>query len=506
MPEIWTIALTSEGIGACAMTPEMECRRFSAPWPEFYAGNTRALETAGIQRLLARALNTLYAESPDHELPLAIGICAQDEDTAVFVDRFGVCQSPVYLAAPLTMPRRAIPEKYASQELAWVYRNSVLRCLQQQQPLFGEGQCFGLMSLGALVAFWLSGHAVSSMLPRGVPVRFPVFEDENRERIFAALGIHPQYSMTSAKCGHVFARISPEIVKNLASWDMPQLAALAGVPVFDLGASEGAMAYACGANPLSWAANLGWQTQAYWTASITALAEFEIQIIDNPQNTESPENNAADGVTRRPEEMSADDWTMLWSRHLNLNMHSGPRQNLASYGYKLPSVQSGIVTQALQSLISDNGRIVFKRLKQVPLGSAGLHVWHNSQGWHITGLCPSHTPAHLARACFEGLVYDIRQKREALGYSVCGPLRLILSNPWPVECVQWAADILNTPVIWIDDSSCSQAAFGAAIALVRDLELQTNAKPRLEAVIIEPQERAAYYETHYQIHKQICLD
>jgi hypothetical protein len=35
--------------------------------------------------------------------------------------------------------------------------------------------------------------------------------------------------------------------------------------------------------------------------------------------------------------------------------------------------------------------------------------------------------------------------------------------------------------------------------------MQTDAKPRLEAVIIEPQERAAYYTTHYQIHQQLVL-
>jgi hypothetical protein len=82
---------------------------------------------------------------------------------------------------------------------------------------------------------------------------------------------------------------------------------------------------------------------------------------------------------------------------------------------------------------------------------------------------------------------------------------LILSAPWPPECAQWAADILNAPVIYIENTSQEQAAFGAAIALIRDLEMQTDAKPRLEAVIIEPQERAAYYTTHYQIHQQLVL-
>lgn len=501
MLEIWSIALTREGIAACAMTPEMKTRTFHASWPESEDSNICTVAHAAVRRLVARACHELLAGTAD-DLPLAIGLCAPDEETAVFIDRFGVCQTPVYWDMPLTVPKCAIPDKYASAELASVYRNSVLRRLQQQHPLLGDNQSFGVLSVGALTAQWLTGHAVSATLPLGVPLRFPVFESENRERLYAAMGIHPQYSMKPARCGHVFARISPDIVENLAALDMPELAELAGIPVFDLGACEAARAYACAANPLSWAACVGWQTQVHWTASVTALAEFEIQIIEKsekPSNTTHPD----DEIVRRPEEMSADDWTMLWSRHLNMAIHAGPRQSLASYGCKLHSLQASWLCTAFKSLISNHGRIPFASLKKAPLGSAGLHIWHDDNGWNITGLQAAHTPAHLARACFEGQIYAIRQWRESLDYPVCGPLRLMLSAPWPPECAQWAADILNAPVIYIENTSQEQAAFGAAIALIRDLEMQTDAKPRLEAVIIEPQERAAYYTTHYQIHRQL---
>lgn len=494
MPEIWSIALTREGIGACAMSPDGESRQFSAPWPVAFTHGIRTLEPAVVQRLLAHALQSL---SENASPPMVIGLCAPDEETAIFMDGAGRCQTPLYWDEPLAMPRREIPAKYASDPaLASAYRNSVLRRLQQHSPLLGDRQTLGLLSLGALVAYWLTGHPCSSTQPRGVPVRFPAFEEEDRMAMFEAMGICADCSAQPVKCGHVFARITPEILENLAAWDMPKLSALAGIPVFELGASEGARAYASAANPLSWAACVGWQTHAHWTASTQALAEFEIQIIDKTSSEPSPENSA-----KRPEDLSADDWTMLWSQNLPLDIHAGPRRNLMTYGIKIPAIQSSLLVQALQSLLDDTGHIPFKKLSRAPLGSGGLHLWHGAQGWQMAGFHSAHTPEHLARACFESQIYAIRQNREALGYEGCGPIRLMLAEPWPVECAQWAADILNAPVIYIEKSSQEQAAFGAAIALIRELDMKIE--PHLAAIIVEPQERAAYYEVHYRIHQQL---
>ena len=99
---------------------------------------------------------------------------------------------------------------------------------------------------------------------------------------------------------------------------------------------------------------------------------------------------------------------------------------------------------------------------------------------------------------FEGLVYTLRDWRNALADP--GPVRLVIDKPWHPETVQWAADILALPVFWIEDSPEALAAMGAALALVRDLDLPVTGKPRLSASIIEPQPRSAAYQAHYRIH------
>jgi hypothetical protein len=361
-------------------------------------------------------------------------------------------------------------------------------------------------------------------MPRGVSPNYPELETD----IFSAAGIRADWSVQRVRCGMPFARISPDIATHLGYASAPELARLAGIPVFHMGASDSARAYASAADPLSWSVTVGNQLRAHWTAGIGAISGYDIQIVDHHEDTpddhsddiadihdsanDAPQNNAqtnnidktAQGPipaedARVPDEpLTRDDWTRLINESLPLKCWPGPGKNLCGYGIVSAPLHSPIISQMVSACSPQDGIVPFEQLSAAPLGSGGLHVFPQNDDIHLIGLTDAHEPPHIVRAMFEGMLYTLRDWQSDLENP--GPVRLILDKPWPPETVQWAADILNLPVFWIDDSKESLAAMGAALALIRDLDLPVTGKPKLSASIIEPQPRAAAYQTHYQVH------
>ena len=508
MPEIWSLSLTHEGIGACALSLDASHRLYSERWSFVRKYGLWCVEMAELRKAVARAIRALWADSDIP--PTAIALSTPQSMTAVFADRQGPA-SPVFFDAPLTIPRRDIPKDYGdTPELGKAYRNSVLRRLQQFYPELGLNTPLGIHSLGAAVMRVLTGHSADACIPLGVPSQYPGFSKETRAMFFQAMGYHPDFSSQRVFAGKRVACITPELAANLSVENAPEFSRLAGIPVYCLGNSDGARSYASASNPLSWSVQAGTQIRAHWTAGCNALAAFEIQIIpktpdtDNAPDAQTPDNQNNASQPDDPSELTADEWTRLFNDSLRLEVSPGPQKALATYGLSLPGFDSPFILDPIRALTDPHsGRILFKTLSHAPLGSGGLHLLHNASGWQLIGLTSAHENAHLVRACFEGLMYSVRSWRENLNQKGLGPIRLVLSPPWPAECAQWAADIMQSALIYIDETSENLAAFGAALALMRDLKLEMTAKPHIPAQIVEPSERSAYYQLHYQVHQQL---
>lgn len=490
MPEIWTISLTTTGIGACALSTEGPRRSFSASWPVSRAYGVRAIEPEAIRRMLAHALADLKANT--ESLPLAIGLCSPDGETAAFADENREFQTPFLADPQIVVPRRDVPDKYEiAPALVQAYRTSILRGIQIQAPTLGISKPLGLFSLGAAAALWLTENPASSCMPLGVPDHFPIFDDETREMFFSALGIQPQLTMKRARCGHLVGKISPDILDFLRAPDMPELAELASIPVFDMGSSNAGRAYASAADPLSWSVEIGTDLRANWTSGITALAAYELSIQDNPGVSSAPE----------PQEMTSNDWTRAYHEVMPLTVEPGPNAELACYGLAFRSIRSSLFANAFTHLLTPGSEVIdFKELQKSPLGSHGLHTVFEADRCQIIGLCSAHNDHDLVRSAFEGMVYALKERRERLAQGANGPIRLVLEAPWPQECAQWAADILNTDVYIIAESAASLSAFGICLALMRMLELPLAQRPAMQATIVEPGQRSAYYARHYQLH------
>ncbi|MBO4351062.1 MAG: hypothetical protein J6A01_08985 [Proteobacteria bacterium] len=492
---IWSLALTRHGIGTCIHSAEGMSYRQSYFWPVADIPGIHAILIDKARALLAQALTELCQNA--QTLPMAIALCSEDETTAVLLDASQKPVTPVYYELPHPMPRSEIPDKYASSpNLARMYRDSVLRRLQQTNPALGLHEPLGLYSLGALVALWLSGHGVSSCMPMGVPPQFPSFDEDSRDNCMDAIGVKPSLCMKRARCGHVFAKISPWLAQNLGLDENPELKKIAGIPIFDMGDCCGACAYASVANPLSWQATLGFDLSASWTASVSALAQYEIQIIDKSKNPEQKQEDTPKSL----EDLTSNDWTRILSEHLPLDIHPGPGSSLAAYGCHCPSAYSDVFKCLFAHLADDGeGHLDFEDvLCKSPLGSHGLHCIYSQMGWLIVGMTAAHTKEDFYRALFEGMCYQLRQWREKIPTSQIGPIRLVFEFPWPAECAQWAADILESPVYLLNTPREILAAQGSAIVLLRSLDIPT--KPSIQATIFEPQERSAYYRKHYQVH------
>ena len=486
MPEIWSIALTRDGLGACALGLDMTRRDYTARWPMMRVDRMWAVDTGVLRRIVAESLMALYAQLPKDEQPLAITICAPNAETACFLDNTGTPLSAIYLDKPPVMPRREIPERYAeAPAAAYAYRNSVLRCIQQMRPEFCMENPPGIASIGAIVAQALTGHLSDVCLPRGIPESYPDMDDD----VTTATGLCPDSCFERIRCGVPFARISPEIAQNLNAPDFAALGNLAGVPVFNMGSSDSARAYASASDPLSWSVTVGTDLRAQWTAGIGALTGYEIQIVDS--NTPKPESSEEISKTR-------DEWTREIYAALPIRPYPGPGKNLSGYGLHSVPVHTPIVSQLLASCSLCEGIVPFETLSTVPVGSNGLHIIPRNDDIQIIGLTSAHEPIHVARALFEGFIYTLRDWQNALESP--GPVRIVIDKPWPAQCAQWIADILARPVFSLDEPAEILAAMGAALCLVRDLDLPVNGKPSLSANIIEPQPRAAAYQPHYDIH------
>ncbi len=511
MPEVWSISVTRDGLGACALGLDMIRRDYVARWPMMRVDHVWALDVRTMYWMIAEALAALGEGLPQGEMPLALALSSPDRETACFVD--AACQplSAVYLDAPQVMPRREIPDRYAgAPEAASAYRNSVLRCIQQLRPEFCINEPPGLATIGAMVSFALTGHLADTCIPRGISPDYPDLDTN----IYSAAGVSADCSYERVRCGVPFARISTEIAQNLGVAQTPLLSALAGVPVFHMGASDSARAYACAADPLSWSVVVGNQLRAQWTAGIGAISGYEIQIVDHAEKTDGSDAPAAEPDAQdapdetksgseappepRQQEKSRDEWTRLIHQSLDLDVWPGPGKNLCTYGCVSAPLRSPVISQMISACAPHEGIVPFELLSSVPVGSCGFHVIPRSGDIQMVGLTPAHEPPHVVRAMFEGLLYTLRDWRNALAQP--GPVRLMLDKPWPPETIQWAADILAHPVFWIDDSAEVLAAMGAALALIRDLDLPVTGKPRLSASIVEPQPRTAIYLAHYRVH------
>jgi hypothetical protein len=73
-----------------------------------------------------------------------------------------------------------------------------------------------------------------------------------------------------------------------------------------------------------------------------------------------------------------------------------------------------------------------------------------------------------------------------------------------VECGQLFCDILHEPLIQLDWGGEVLSALGAVLGLGRDIDFLTDAGPvRLDGFVVEPGERALYYDKHYAVHCQL---
>ncbi len=491
--EIWSISLTHEGLGVCALGMDMARRDYSVQWPLKAQFGVRTVDSAAVLRLVAHALSELLK---DHEPPLAIAVVSPNAETACFVDDKDVPVSPVFLEELLTIPKSAIPERFSElNETSQAFRNSVIRRIQQMQPTFGMNGAFGVWSLGMLVMHGMTGHAMSACIPRGMVDNIGEYDEESKALIYQAMGINVQNTGERIRPGHVAARISPMLVSRLASNDLPELEKLAGIPVFDMGCWDGAFAYAVAANPLSCAVYAGWDMRALWTAGVSALSAYEIQIISRDETRETDET---------PQEKTVDEWTRLFQERIEVEKSPGPGKNLQTYGWMLPPMDSAIIKNSLEKLINaESGRIPMKTMSCVPLGSCGLHLHYCKTGWRMMGLTAAHGTIHLARALFEGMIYEVRTWLEIANPEGTNPLKVCIGRPWPAECAQWAADILREKVFYLEESVELLSAFGASLSLLRSLNVDNLPSPHLRAEVIEPDERSVCYQPHYEIHRYL---
>ena len=495
MPEIWCIALTTEGISACSLNAAMESRNYSQPWPLMRKYGVLCVDSTVVLRMTARALHELN-RGRNGEVR-GIALLTPELETAVFADSKGVPASPVFVESPLTIPKSGIPEKYAEMpETSNAYRNSVLRRIQQVEPTFGMNGVYGIWSLGALVMHGLCGNALDACSPRGMKLGY--VSDDMDELIWLALGVNQSSSSRRVRPGTAAGKLSGTCIATLPADDFPELYDLAGIPIFCMGTANGAAAYAMAANALSWAVTVGTRISARWNAGNTALSAYEIQIVDKPANGDE---TSAPNAT---EEMTSNEWTQHFDEQLSLNTEPGPGKTLTTYGYATDSFSSPILMHSIQSLVdAETGRIPMKAFKPAPVGSCGLHCLFNAYGWQITGLQSAHEPAHLDRALFEGMIFELRTWRETVSNDGLAPVRMCVEKPWPPESAQWAADILGESVYYIDDTEGSLASFGGALALIRSLGINLSATPKLQAHVLEPSGRFASYQPHYAIHRYL---
>lgn len=496
MSEVWSIALTRESLCVCAVGQDMKRRTYveRIVWSRMYGMRCTAPE--GLFRQVGGLLLRLLSEC--EELPVCVTLCVPDGETASFVGRNGEYVTPIFWDMPVTIPRRDIPEVYQQDEvLSEVYRKSVKRRLCLAEPSFGLLDGVGLCSVGAMLSYALTGHRADACVAMGVPEGYPGFEAENCEVMEDAMGVELDLSSRRSRTGFVVGRLSEEMTQRLYCEEMRELKRLAGVPLFAMGSSDGACAYGCGATPLSWNVQFGWGLKAVWTASNTALSPYEVSIVEPGEGAKEDEKRA------REEGLSADEWTQIMDSRGRVSVSEGPGKGRLTYGYRLEPFESSVMVQGLVAVMDEEGRMSPDILKRVPVGSHGLHVCCRETGWAVIGLKSAHEPGDLARALFEGEMYELRRHLEGACPEGMGPIRLMKSELWPEEFVPLVADILGCEIIYIDETAAEMAAFGSALLLMREEGMEIVEKPRLTAHVIENGGRTGYYQAHYRVHCQL---
>lgn len=509
---VWGLSLTRDGVGVCALGDDTDRHLVTVPWTRSPSSLCRASGVWAVRphdvcEAVARGLVEMLRQSPP---PLALGLCSPDGETSVCLDTRGDTLSDIFFDPLLIVPRHEVPALYQdAPELLWSYRRSFLHQMRQTRPEFCLGMRPGISSIGGYVADRLTAHHVDCAMPRDLPMPCDA-------RAWEALGYDANASVRRARCGHAFARVSPNVAERLRAhletppdFDMSPLGILAGISVFGMGSTDSARAYATAADPLSWSVEVGYGMRAHWTSGTHALAAYEIEIVEHgaqPAEDKAPPDSS-------PQTWTRDDWTRAIAEvHGDLEVRPGPRAQLLGYGFCTESAHLRCIDEAIRELGLENGRLPYEAIRRAPLGSGGLHVMTDPHGVRMVGMQPAHGAPHLVRALFESHLYAVRARREMQGVTCLqdavqnAPIRLVLSPPWPEECAQWASDILNTQVMSIDTGLTPVAcisAFGCALALARELDVPLGNAPTLSAVIYEPGARAPLYTAHYKTHQAI---
>lgn len=509
MAEIWSLCMTTSGVGACALTLDAAHRTYHETLPQTRTHQTCAYSPDALFKALANCLDFLGSSG---ELPLVLCLCS--DRSACLTDRRGEPVTPIMTELPLTIPRRDVPQIFADDAALFsAYRSSLLRRLQLSMPLLGQESPLGLSSAAALVIRALTGAHADIEPPLGAPAGYPWPGNDNaREMLFKAMGVKQDLSCLRARAGRPLSNVTAlEPIPHCALPIDPWRSKLAGIPVFHMGARSACAAYACAADPLSWACSLGWIASAQWTASSTACSAYEIIVKDHHDDDQNP-TQLDEQPKDKPQALTRDEWTRLISENIDLHIVPGARRNDSGYLLKTTSYRTNILDSALTRIKasfdaaqSDSPWFAEDMLALVPVGSQGLHILPAANDLKFAGLTSAHADAHLIRATFESQAYAIRSWREQTGIDGLGPIRAIFSQPWDISCAQVLCDIIAAPIFVVDEDEAALASLGAAVALGRDLDISSpNASPHISAWQLEPStQTATIYDTHARIHSLI---
>lgn len=509
--EIWALALTTDGMSLCAVSPTLEQRRFYAPWPIDESEVVPAIRPVDVVQTLRVAFSAFLAD--DETAPLALALCTPHRETALCLDKKGFCDGAIYLDMALSIPLHDVPEIYSGDVATrYAYRNSFVRRLRYLKPEESLKAAPGVGTLGSFVAFLLSGHHIDACEPLGIPEIYLDRPGLRTEEIEKALGIDFSISYRSVRTLSPFARISPYFAERLWCED-PKLQVLSGIPIYHLGSCDGARAQMSQADPLNWSIKLGFTARAHWNGKRLACAPYEISI--NDKKDESNAKDCADNRTlhsempstlenRRTENVESEDkltvegLTRLWNERVSLDILPSWRPTHSTYGFHGGYWRAILPCTAVEGM-GEDGFIPFHALLTAPLGCAGLHLLTTKNGVVAMGLRSGHGGMHWLRAALESMLYDLRLKRQKFELAGHAPVTLCLDAPWPSEAAQIVSDVLSTKVRYLPLREAELCACGAAMVLLRHLGISDRIL-KVSAEVYEPSARQAYYAEHFQIH------
>jgi sugar (pentulose or hexulose) kinase len=165
-----------------------------------------------------------------------------------------------------------------------------------------------------------------------------------------------------------------------------------------------------------------------------------------------------------------------------------------SYGHEADLLASGSGRGWVQNLFAANDskaqRLLWQRAREITPGAEGLFfapylaggeqgvLWNPELSGMLNGLTSAHTPAHIARALFEGMSFEIRRCIEVLEPKPATSVRI---TGWMTENkgdLQILADVLGRSVRAYELESAS--AIGAALLTgLVDEKIQTSERTPL---------------------------